>query len=170
MATGNTDSAERHFKESAAQGEVLGHFNLGQSRSSRSLRTVTNSTMPGTELDVLAVDRKENVLTVKWAVRNDRDEPLSGQFGLTGRNPHTFVRDEKNGKSYYVLQDERSRTLASQHTYLGADTYGIGVELAPRSTGRYWMKFAAPPLEVETVTLFFDAADEPLEDLSIRDL
>jgi hypothetical protein len=122
----------------------------------------------GVTIDLMSVERKGSVLTVKWAVRNTGAKPARIQFGLTGRDQNTYVLDEESGVKYYVLTDKEKNSLASSHGYLGADTYGIDDNVEAGATSRYWMKFPAPPPAVKTINVFFSKT-EPFEGVAIID-
>jgi hypothetical protein len=126
------------------------------------------SNVPGLELHLMNVERKNNILTVKWAVVNSSDGRQPYAVMLTGKQVSTYVLDEENGVKYYVLTDQEGHSVASEHTYVGSDTYGISETLEPKQTYRYWMKLPAPPPEVKAVSLFFTQA-EPIEGIAITD-
>lgn len=119
-------------------------------------------------LELMVVDRKASVLTVKWAVRNEGEERQTVSFSLTGDAARTYVVDEESGTKYYVLTDEEGNCLASECQYLGSNSTGISDDVDGGKVKRYWMKLPAPPPEVSGLTLFFDET-EPLEDVSITD-
>ena len=123
----------------------------------------------GISLDVMALERKGSVLTLKWAVQNDGEEATAVQFSLTGKHVRTYVVDEESGTKYYVLTDKEGHAVASSHTYISSDASGIELKAAAGKSSRLWMKLPAPPPEVKIVTLFFDEAVEPLEDVPITD-
>jgi hypothetical protein len=122
----------------------------------------------GVSLDLMSVERKGSVLTVKWAVRNTGAKPAKVDFGLTGRSQTTYVLDEESGTKYYALTDKEKNTLASEHTYIGADTYGIQGSIEPGGSARYWAKFPAPPAAVKSINVFFSKT-EPFEGVAITD-
>jgi hypothetical protein len=122
----------------------------------------------GVLVDLMSVERKGSILTVKWAVRNGAAKRADLQFGLVGRDQTTYAVDEDSGTKYYVLTDKEKHALASEHAYLGADTYGIADGLAPGATGRYWMKLPAPPPAVKTISIFLTKV-EPFESVAIAD-
>ena len=121
----------------------------------------------GVELALMAVERKGNVLTVKWAVTNGADGRTSVRFGLTAKAT-SYLVDEENGTKYYVLTDQDGNALASEHDYIDGNTYGVTDTLEPGATARYWAKFPAPPPEVKTLTVLFDQT-EPFEEVPITD-
>lgn len=129
---------------------------------------------PGISIDLMSLERKGSVLTVKWAVRNSNtDTPTAkGQqqvkFGYLGPKARTYLVDEENGTKYFVLTDKEEKSVASQHEYLGADVYGVSEYVEAGGTRRYWAKFPAPPPEVKVLTVFFDET-EPFESAPITD-
>lgn len=123
----------------------------------------------GVSIDLMSVERKGSILTVKWAARNQGSKAADVQFGLTGRHQTTYAVDEESGTKYYVLTDKEKNSLACQHVYIGADTYGIGANIPPGGTGRCWMKLPAPPPQVKSISIFFTNAVEPIEGVAITD-
>jgi hypothetical protein len=122
----------------------------------------------GVSIDLVSVERKGSVLTVKWAVRNAAGETANVMFGLTGQQVTTYVVDEESGTKYYALTDKEGHLVASQHEYIGGGTYGISEGIPPAESRRYWMKLPAPPPAVKSLTVFFSNA-EPLEEVPITD-
>lgn len=122
----------------------------------------------GVSIDLMSVERKGSILTVKWAVRNTGAKQVKVDFQLTGRDQTTYVLDEESGTKYYALTDKEKNTLASEHTYLGSDTYGIEDHIEPGASARYWAKFPAPPPAVKTINVFFTKT-EPIEGVAITD-
>lgn len=133
----------------------------------RPLASATTN-FPGVSLDLMSVERRGSVLTVKWAVRNTGAAGTKVVFELTGRNQTTYVLDEESGTKYYALTDKEKNTLASEHSYVGADTYGIEDHIEPGASARYWAKFPAPPAAVKTINVFFSKT-EPFEGVTITD-
>ena len=122
----------------------------------------------GVHADLMSVERKGSILTVKWAVRNTSAEQVQVKFGLVGKDQSTYAVDEDSGTKYYVLTDKEKHGLASEHDYLGADTYGIDDYVAAGGTARYWMKLPAPPPAVKAISIFLTKV-EPFESVAIAD-
>ena len=122
----------------------------------------------GVTIDLMSVERKGTVLTVKWAVKNAGAKAENVQFALTGKHQTTYLVDEESGTKYYALTDKEKNTLASEHTYIGADAYGIQGSVEAGGTGRYWAKFPAPPAAVKSINIFFTNSD-PFEGVAITD-
>ena len=121
---------------------------------------------PGISLDLVSLERKGSVLTLKWAIRNGNTDAATGRqqvkFGLLGPKARTYLVDEESGTKYFVLTDKEKQSVASQHEYLGSDVYGISEYVEAGGARRYWAKFPAPPPEVKVLTVFFDET-EPFE-------
>jgi hypothetical protein len=130
----------------------------------------TNATNWGEGLlvDLMSVERKGSILTVKWAVRNTGSKPANPKFGLVGKDQTTYAVDEDSGTKYYVLTDKEKHALASEHTYLGADTYGVEENIEPGASARFWMKLPAPPPAVKAISIFLSKV-EPFESVAIAD-
>jgi hypothetical protein len=122
----------------------------------------------GVTIDLMAVQRKGSVLTVKWAVHNGGSSQTEVSFPLTGEGPTTYVVDEDAGTKYYVLTDKEKHALASMSEWTGSNTYGIKEWIKPGETKWYWMKLPAPPPQVKTLTIFFSNS-QPFEDVAITD-
>lgn len=131
-----------------------------------------DSNTTGISVDLMSLERKGSVLTVKWAVRNSNTDASTGkkqvQFGLMGVKARTYLIDEESGTKYFVLTDKEKQSVASQHEYLGADVYGIAEHIEAGGTRRYWAKFPAPPPEVKVLTVLFDGT-EPFESAPITE-
>ncbi len=132
------------------------------------MATNTTNWGEGVVADLMSVERKGSILTVKWAVRNTANKRADLKFGLVGRDQTTYAVDEDSGTKYYVLTDKEKHALASEHVYVGGDTYGIEDNVEPGATGRYWMKLPAPPPAVKAISIFLSKV-EPFESVAIAD-
>ena len=130
----------------------------------------TNATNIGeaVSIDLMSVERRGSILTVKWQVRNAGSKSAHFQFFLTGTTPTTYAVDEESGTKYYVLTDKEKHTLASEDEDLGYQNHGISENVSAGATNRYWMKLPAPPPAVKTISIFFTKA-EPFESVAITD-
>lgn len=122
----------------------------------------------GITLDLVSVERKGSVLTVKWAMSNGGAQAAAVALGLTGDHVTTYVVDEESGTKYFALTDKEGNLVASEHEYVGGGTHGIAESIPAGETKRFWMKLPAPPPEVKSLTVFFSNA-EPLEEVPITD-
>jgi hypothetical protein len=132
------------------------------------LATNTTNFGEGVSIDLMSVERKGSILTVKWQVRNQGAQQATVRFALTGNHQTTYAVDEESGTKYYVLTDKEKHTLGSAHDDLSYGSYGIDERIAPGGAGRYWMKLPAPPPAVKTISIFFSKAD-PFESVAISD-
>jgi hypothetical protein len=122
----------------------------------------------GMNLDLLSVERRGSVLTVKWAVTNGGKDQQQVKFGLKGKHVTSYVVDEESGTKYYALTDKEGNLLASASEYIGSDTFGIGEWVKAGETKRYWAKFPAPPPGVKTINVLLSDTD-PFEGVAITD-
>ena len=120
-------------------------------------------------IDLMAVERSGNVLTIGWAVRNEGDETQRVEFSLTGDVAGTFAVDQENGTKYFVLTDEAGVCLASECLSLvGSISAGIDENIDGGRTKRFWMKLPAPPPAVTNLAIFFNET-QPFEDVPITE-
>ena len=117
----------------------------------------------GLTIDLLSVERKGAVVTVKWAVRNTGSKQAYADFDLAGKKATTYLVDEENGTKYFVLTDKEGQLLATEHEY-----DGIYEAVPERQTKRFWAKFPAPPPAVKTINVLFSETD-PFESVAITD-
>lgn len=122
----------------------------------------------GIEVDLMSVERKGSILTVKWAVRNTGSETAEPKFSMYGNGSTTYLVDEENGTKYYALTDKEGHVLATMHAYTESSRYGITEKIDAGKTRRYWAKFPAPPPEVKSIGVFFSNTD-PIEEVAITD-
>lgn len=116
----------------------------------------------GLTIDLLSVERKGAVITVKWAVRA---EGAGGRvmFVLDGKKATSYLVDEENGTKYFALTDKEGQLLATEDEFDGIwETVDAG------KTKRFWAKFPAPPPAVKTINVLFSDAD-PFESIAITE-
>lgn len=121
----------------------------------------------GVTVQLMDVVRRNNILTVKWAVVNESDSRAKFWFGLVG-DEVSYVLDEESGTKYYVLTDKEGNAVGSANEWIGSDLNGIKDELEPGQTKRFWMKLPAPPPEVKEISIFLNET-EPMEYVPITD-
>jgi hypothetical protein len=117
----------------------------------------------GLTIDLLSVERKGQVVTVKWAVRNEGAKNQSVEFKFEGKHATSYLVDEENGTKYFALTDKEGQLLATEHEY-----GGIWESIDPGQTKRFWAKFPAPPAAVKSINVLFSKAD-PFESIAITD-
>jgi hypothetical protein len=111
------------------------------------------------KMDVTDLTRKNNVVTIKGSITNLSDS----KFSKTWDGEEFFLLNEEKGVKYFVLRDESKRPLVSSYSYPG-----LGLEVEPKATMKFWAKFTAPPVEIKNVNLVFEGL-EIMEGLPIND-
>jgi hypothetical protein len=117
----------------------------------------------GFMIELASVERKGNVLTVRWSVRNDNPKDKYYDIDLQGPTATTYLVDEDSGTKYYALTDKEGHLLATETEY-----YGIYEQIDAGQTMRFWAKFPAPPPAVKTINVHFTKS-EPFESIAITD-
>ena len=117
----------------------------------------------GLTIDLLSVERRGAVVTVKWAVRNTGTNEARTMFVLDGKKATSYLVDEENGTKYFALSDKEGQLLATEDEY-----DGIWEAVEPGQTKRFWAKFPAPPPAVKTINVLFSDTD-PFESIAITD-
>ena len=72
------------------------------------------SNVAGITIDLMALERKGNVLSLKWAVRHSGEKTASVAYALTGQEVTTYLVDEENGTKYFALTDKDGKVLATE--------------------------------------------------------
>jgi hypothetical protein len=121
----------------------------------------------GITVDLMALERKGGVLTLKWAVHNKNQANTWVTFLYNGKDARTYLIDQERGTKYFVLTDKEGKAVASMNEYYDG-AYGVRDHLEAGATRRYWAKYPAPPPEVKTLTVLFDGT-EPFEDAPITE-
>ncbi|HUG55394.1 MAG TPA: hypothetical protein VMR21_17435 [Vicinamibacteria bacterium] len=129
--------------------------------SAASLGSATSN--EGFTIDLTSVERKGNVVTVKWAVKNDNPKAKYYDIDLAGKGATSYLVDEESGTKYYALTDKEGNLLATETEY-----DGIYESIEPGETKRFWAKFPAPPPAVKTINVLFSKSD-PFESIAITD-
>ena len=123
----------------------------------------SNPSNEGFLIELTSVERKGNVLTVKWSARNDNPKAKYYDIDLAGTKATSYLVDEESGTKYYALTDKEGNLLATETEY-----DGIYEQLEPGETKRFWAKFPAPPPAVKTINVLFTKS-EPFESIAITD-
>ena len=117
----------------------------------------------GFTIELTSVERKGNILTVKWSVRSNNEKPKYYDIDLQGQGATSYLVDEESGTKYYALTDKEGNLLATETKY-----EGIWQSMEPGETKRFWAKFPAPPPAVKTINILFTKS-EPFESIAITD-
>jgi hypothetical protein len=117
----------------------------------------------GFAVELTSVERKNNIVTVKWSARNNGTKEKKYDVDLGGARATSYLVDEENGTKYYALTDKEGHLLATEDEY-----EGIWESVEPGQTKRFWAKFPAPPPSVKTINVLFTSTD-PFESIAITD-
>jgi hypothetical protein len=117
----------------------------------------------GFMIELTSVERKGNVVTVRWSARNDNPKETKYDVDLAGAGATSYLVDEESGTKYYALTDKEGHLLATETEY-----EGIWENIEPGQTMRFWAKFPAPPPAVKTINVLFTKS-EPFESVAITD-
>ena len=117
----------------------------------------------GFMIELTSVERKGNIVTVKWSARNDNPKEKKYDIDLAGAAATSYLVDEESGTKYYALTDKEGHLLATETEY---DGIYEGIEAG--QTMRFWAKFPAPPPAVKAINILFTKS-EPFESVPITD-
>ena len=97
-----------------------------------------------TELELTSVVRRNEVLTVKWRLRQQTSAGTNKSFKFDKEASNTsYVLDEERGVKYYVLTDTEGNPIATTDSF----------RLSEGMVKSFWMKLPAPPPEVSEVAV-----------------
>jgi hypothetical protein len=114
----------------------------------------------GVVADVVELQRKGNTLTAKVRFRNGGTDDRQVEVKFD----EVYLMDAPNAKKYEVLRDEKGVYIAGLRSGWNDRWYDT---LKASQTHLIWMKFPAPPPEVNTITLQLPNTP-PFEDLAIQ--
>ena len=109
-----------------------------------------------------------DVITVKWSYTNKTGQRKQLTAESTGwPDPYRLVfegylMDDDSRTKYPVMTDEKNNPVAPKHG--GVNEY---IYLGPHQTLKTWAKFAAPPAETKTISVYIPRV-EPFENVPIR--
>ena len=125
----------------------------------------------GLDIAILGVKRaSDNTLTIKWRYINNTDHEvtLCSHKGPIGCHRHiesswlanVYVVDNVNQKKHLVVRaNDNPMTLKVNQSK--------ATRLSPSSSYKVWAKFPAPPIEVDSVSIYIPGAP-PIEDVRIE--
>jgi hypothetical protein len=120
----------------------------------------TETNWGGIIAEVTEFRRRGNTLTAKLRLRNGGPERAEPDIRL----PEVYLMDAANARKYEVLRDEKGAYIASLRA--GGYTDRWYEYMDPGDQQVIWMKFPAPPAEVQAITLQLPGMP-PFEDLRI---
>ena len=117
--------------------------------------------VPGVVVRIVELKRTaNNTVTLRWAYRNTSSDPVklhrSGDYyALAYRH---YLLDMANKKQYFGIQ-QNGDPLARNH--------GGEVMLDPGKEYVMWLRFPAPPSNVDKIDVYIDRVSEPFEAVQI---
>jgi len=106
--------------------------------------------------------RKEGILTVRVRFRNTTDKPIKLKLVHSGRYDDNYV--SAGDTKYTIVRDAKKDVVATP-----TDGGGwIEPTIKGKGTFNWWAKFAAPPADRKTYTLYLSVGP-PIEDVPIAD-
>lgn len=111
------------------------------------IQTQKSDEWDGIEVDLTNITFKNNVMTVKFKLRNVGAEEHEG-FSIF--YTHCYFLDEKNQKKYYVLKDSDGICIAEPQKYRNR----FYEDIKPGKSRNMWMKFPEPTDNPETIIIY----------------
>jgi hypothetical protein len=119
--------------------------------------------LEGVRAEVIESVRKDGTLTVRVRFRNTGDKPVKVLLVRGGQSYDAAYLTAGNTK-YNLGKDTSGRAIATP-----ADGGGwVEPSIKPKATWNWWGKFAAPPPEVKSYTLYLKVGP-PIDDVPIID-
>ncbi len=112
------------------------------------IQTQEAETWDGIEVDLTSLKVKNNIVTVKFKIKNTGSEKQNVRIEYR----HCYLMDETNQKKYYILKDSDGLFIAGPNRDRG-DGGRFWFAISPGKTKSMWMKFPAPVDSPETVTI-----------------
>lgn len=120
------------------------------------IQTQESDLWEGIEVDLLSIKIKNNVLTVKFKIRNESTEYQSGSIWFES----CYIMDETNQKKYFPLKDADGKYIAS-----GGNRTEFRIQ--PGKSQGMWIKFPEPTDNPETITISLTGIF-PFEDVELK--
>jgi hypothetical protein len=112
------------------------------------IQTQESSLWGGVEVDLLSVQVRNNILTVKLKFRNEEEDSQK----VSAYYESCYIMDETNQKKYFVLKDSDGQYIAGPKEGDHKGGY-FEFKIEPSKSKGIWMKFPAPESSPETISL-----------------
>ncbi|MGB8953046.1 MAG: hypothetical protein WCC06_10335 [Candidatus Aminicenantales bacterium] len=112
------------------------------------VQTQAHDTLEGVEVDLVSLEVQNNIITVKFRIRNTGDSKQSVRI-LYGR---CYIMDETNQKKYYPLKDSDGMFIAGP-MYDNSDGGRFWYDVDKGKSKGFWVKFPQPVDNPETITI-----------------
>jgi hypothetical protein len=147
--------------------KVIGIFSgtililLGIAIAQEALQTQSHDTLDGVTVDLLKVDVRNNIVTLRFKIRNTGQNKQTWQFNYE----NCYIIDETNQKKYFPLKD-------SDGLYIAGPIYDknsggrFWFDIQPGGTKGMWIKFPEPTDHPQTISIFLPGLS-PFEEVSL---
>jgi len=134
----------------------LSHLGAQQS-SPDVLPLIVDSDLSGISLELASVQKTGDTIMIRFKYISTRDKPTRLDTETNQEVNETYYVDSKNKKKYLIIKDTEKNPLSSALKYF---------EVGPGETKSAWAKFAAPPPDVTTISVYIPGAP-PFENVPI---
>ena len=134
----------------------LSHVGAQQS-SPGALPLKIESDLSGISMEVTSVQKTGDTIMIRFKYISARDKPTRIDSETHQEVNHMYYVDSKNKKKYLIIKDTENNPLSSALKYF---------EVGAGETRSAWAKFAAPPPDVTTISVYIPGAP-PFENVPI---
>jgi hypothetical protein len=134
----------------------LSHLGAQQS-SPNALPQKVDSDLSGISIEVTSVQKTGDTIMIRFKYISAREKATRIDSETNQEVNQMYYVDSKNKKKYLIIKDTENHPLSSALTYF---------EVGPGETKPAWAKFAAPPPDVTTISVYIPGAP-PFENVPI---
>jgi hypothetical protein len=134
----------------------LSHLGAQQSSPS-ALPLKVDSDLSGISMELTSVQKTGDTIMIRFKYISARDKPTRIDLETHQEVNEMYYVDSKNKKKYLIIKDTENQPLSSALKYF---------EVGPGETKSAWAKFAAPPPDVTTISVYIPGAP-PFENVPI---
>jgi len=132
--------------------------NVGAQQSSpNALPLKVDSDLSKISLELTSVQKTGDTIMIRFKYISARDKPTRIDLETNQEVNQMYYVDSKNKKKYLIIKDTENQPLSSALAYF---------EVGPGATKSAWAKFAAPPPDVSTISVYIPGAP-PFENVPI---
>jgi hypothetical protein len=113
------------------------------------IQTQESDSWEGVEVDLVSLKIRNNIITMRFKLRNAGSEKQSGQIYFEG----CYIMDEVNRKKHYPLKDADGIYIAGPMTQSGHRGGRFIFDLQPGKSRSMWIKFPEPTDNPATITI-----------------
>jgi hypothetical protein len=135
---------------------------VGAAFAQEVLQAQSHNTLDGVEVSLLKVDVRNNIVTLRFSVKNTGSSKQTWQFNYE----NCYIVDETNQKKYFPLKDSDGLYIAGPF-YDNNNGGRFWFDLQPNGTKGIWIKFPEPTDAPETISVFLPGVS-PFEEVSLK--